>query len=111
VGGYQHVPRQHCLYTFWDAADQALYVGISCVPLSRWKDHLRDRPTMCARVRRITVRDLGIVTHIAAREAEEEAIDVLRPYLNRKKTRAQRREAYRRRGIPPSLPPSTKRGV
>jgi predicted GIY-YIG superfamily endonuclease len=69
----------HCLYRFYDDADDLLYVGITCDPARRWPEHMRDKPWWTS------VAKIELETHTnraAVLAAETAAISVEQPRYN-----------------------------
>ena len=69
----------HCLYRFFDAASQLLYVGITMNPSSRWNQHRKDKAWW------VEVANITIEPHLsrpAALRAEQRAIRFEHPLWN-----------------------------
>lgn len=69
----------HCLYRFYDAAGELLYIGITMNPVARWKQHGHDKLWW------VEVASIAIESHLdrdSALRAERQAIAAERPRWN-----------------------------
>lgn len=71
--------QPHCLYRFWDHADELLYVGITASPSQRWRQHAGDKPWW-SEVNKVTLDPFP--TREAVLKAERAAITAERPRYN-----------------------------
>lgn len=69
----------HCLYRFWDADGQLLYVGETNDPMRRWREHQQTKPWFCEVV---TFTRESFPTRETAKAAEADAIKTENPKYN-----------------------------
>lgn len=75
----QRRPQRHCLYRFFDAEGELLYVGITMNPAARWPKHSYQKPWWCE-VESITLETFDSRADVLA--AEREAIKTEHPRHN-----------------------------